>query len=78
MLARLEAHVAEQQRFAANPPTNCGPHWRSRRHCSTSPATIKTAATTNWSIASTPSTPEQSTSPKHCSCSAAPTSDPSP
>jgi two-component system, OmpR family, sensor histidine kinase VanS len=78
MLARLEAHVAEQQRFAANASHDCAPRWRSRRHSSTWPATIKTAATTNWSTASTPSTPEPSTSPKHCCCSAAPTSGPSP
>jgi two-component system response regulator VanR len=43
MLARLEAHVAEQQRFAPTPPTSCARRWRSRRHFSTSPATIRTA-----------------------------------
>src|SRR5439155_25043756 len=59
------------------PPTNCAPRCRSRKHCSTSPATIKVATKTNSSTASTPSTPERSTSPKHCSCSAAPTSAPS-
>jgi two-component system response regulator VanR len=42
------------------------------------PATIKAATPANLSTASTPSTPERSTSPKHCSCSAAPTSGPSP
>jgi two-component system sensor histidine kinase VanS len=56
MLARLEAHVAEQQRFAAN---------------------ASHELRTPLAIASTPSTPERSTSPKHCSCSAAPTSGPS-
>ena len=55
------------------PPTSCAPPWRSRRRCSTSPATIRTATTTNFSTASTRSTPERSTSPKPCSCSAAPT-----
>ncbi len=60
------------------PPTNCAPRWRSRRHFSTWPATIRTATPANSSTASTPSTPERSTSPKHCSCSAAPTSSPSP
>ena len=79
MLARLEAHVAEQQRFAANAShelrtplaisktlldvARTDPNQRHRRSSST---------------ASTPSTPERSTSPKHCSCSAAPTSGPSP
>ena len=38
-----------------------------------SPATIRTARTANLSTVSTPSTHERSTSPKHCSCSAAPT-----
>ena len=37
MLAQLEAHVAEQQRFAVTPPTNYAPRCRSRRHFSTSP-----------------------------------------
>src|ERR671935_268361 len=60
------------------PPTNCAPRWRSRRHFSTWPATIPTATTASSSNASTPSTPERSTSLKHCSCSAAPTSGPSP
>ena len=60
------------------PRTSCAPRWRSRRRCSTSPATIRPAATTSWSSASTSSTPGRSTSPKPCSCSAAPTSAPSP
>jgi two-component system sensor histidine kinase VanS len=74
MLARIEAHVAEQRRFAAN----CALHWRSRRVCSTSPATIRTATAASSMSASAPSTPGRSTSLKHCSCSAALASDPSP
>src|SRR5256886_2794908 len=78
MLARLEAHVANSGDSQPMPRTNCAPRWRSRRHFSTSPAKIRTATPANSSTASTPSTPERSTSPKHCSCSAAPTNDPSP
>ena len=78
MLARLEAHVAEQQRFEPTPPTNCAPRSRSPRHCSTSPSKIRIATATNSSTASTRSTPERSTSPKHCFCSAAPTNGASP
>jgi two-component system sensor histidine kinase VanS len=40
MLARLEAHDAEQQRFAANASHELAPHWRSRRHFSMWPARI--------------------------------------
>ena len=47
------------------PPTNCAPRWRSHRHFSTWPATIRTATTANSSNASAPSTPERSTSLKH-------------
>ena len=57
------------------PPTSCAPHWRSRRPSSTSPATIRTATAASSTNAFAPSTPERSTSPKHCCCSAAPTSD---
>ncbi len=35
MLERLEAHVAEQQRFAANASTNCARRWPSHRLSST-------------------------------------------
>ena len=59
------------------PPTSCARRWRSRRRCSTWPATIRAATTTSWSTASTSSTPARSTSPRRCSCSAAPTSGPS-
>ena len=40
MLARLEAHSPNSRDSQPTPPTNCAPHWRSRRHCSTWPATI--------------------------------------
>ena len=79
MLARLEAQVAEQQRFAANASHELrtplaitqtllerGPEGSEPRHRASS------------STASTPSTPGRSTSPRRCSCSAAPTSGPSP
>ena len=79
MLARLEAHVAEAAADSQpTPPTSYAPRWRSRKHFSTSPATIRTATPANSSTASTPSTRERSTSPKHCSCSAAPTNGRSP
>ena len=60
------------------PPTSCARRWRSRRRFSTWPAMIRTATPSSSSTASTPSTPGRSTSPKHCSCSAAPTNGPSP
>ena len=77
MLTRLEAHVAEQQRFAANAShelrtplaiadaSGRGPQRsepRHRRTCRPPPRRQR----------------ERSTSPKHCSCSAAPTNGPSP
>jgi two-component system, OmpR family, sensor histidine kinase VanS len=77
MLARLEAHVTEQQRFAAN-----GSH-ELRTPLATTQTLLdvarngQTAPTAGLSTASTSSTPEQSTSPKRCSCSAAPTGGPS-
>ena len=46
------------------PPTSCAPRWRSRRPCSTWPATIRTATPASSSTASTPSTPGRSTSPR--------------
>ena len=77
--SRGSKHTSPNSRDSQpTPPTNCAPRWRSRRRCSTSPATIRTATPASSSTASTPSTPERSTSPKHCSCSAAPTSGPSP
>ena len=45
MLVRLEAHVGEQQRFAANASHELRTRWRSRRHFSTWPARSRTAAT---------------------------------
>jgi HAMP domain len=71
MLDRLEAHVAEQQRFAANASHEL-------RTPLARPATIQTATTANSTSASAPSTPERSTSPKHCCYSAAPTNGRSP
>ena len=41
MLARLEAQVAEQQRFAANASHQLRPRWRSRKHFSRSPETTR-------------------------------------
>jgi two-component system sensor histidine kinase VanS len=63
MLARLEAHVSEQQRFTANASHELRTRWRSRRRSSTWPATIPTATPASSSTASTPLTPERSTSP---------------
>ena len=63
MLARLEAHTPNSRGSRPTPPTNCAPRWPSRRHFSTWPATIRTATPANSSTASTPSTPEQWTSP---------------
>ena len=60
------------------PPTSCARRWRSPRRSSTSPAATPTATTASSSTVFAASTPERSTSPKPCSCSAAPTSDPSP
>jgi two-component system sensor histidine kinase VanS len=68
MVARLEAHIAEQKRFAANASHELRPRWRSRRPFSTSPATIRTATPASSTNASASSTRERSTSPRHCSC----------
>ena len=39
--SRGSKHTSPNSRDSQpTPPTNCAPHWRSRRHCSTSPATI--------------------------------------
>ncbi len=78
MLERLEAHVAEQRRFAANASTSCAPHWRPRRRCSTWPAPTRTTTPSRSSNACTPSTPGRSSSPRRCSCSAVPSSGRSP
>src|SRR3954454_20703233 len=77
MLARLEAHVAEQQRFAVNASHELRTPLAITQTLLDVAATIKTAATTSSSTASISSPPERSTSPKPCSCSAAPTSGPS-
>jgi two-component system, OmpR family, sensor histidine kinase VanS len=61
MLARLEAHVVEQRRFAANAPTSCAPRWRSHRASSRSPVTIRTATAASLTNAFAPSTRERST-----------------
>ena len=78
MLARLEAQVAEQQRFAAN-----------ASHELRTPLAVtqtlldvarKDPAVDHRELVDRlqPSTPGRSTSPRRCSCSAAPTSAPSP
>ena len=77
-LARLKAHVAEQQRFAANASHELRTPLAITSPSSTWPARIPTATLANSSTASTLSTPERSTSARHCSCSAAPTSGHSP
>ena len=79
MLAQLEAHVAEQQRFAANASHELRTPLAITQTLLTSPATILGIATPGSSSnASAPSTPARSTSPRHCSCSAAPTNGLSP
>ena len=55
-------------------PTSSAPHWRSRRHCWTLPATTRTATPATCLTGFTPSTPGPSTSARRCCCSAAPTS----
>ena len=79
MLARLEAHIAEQQRFAANASHELRTPLAITRTlldvARNDPNRDRTAAT--LSTASTSSTRERSTSRKHCSCSAAPISGPS-
>ena len=77
MLARLETHVTEQQRFAANASHELRTPLAIMQTLLDVARTITTATTANSSTASTTSTREQSTSPKRCSCSAAPTSGPS-
>jgi two-component system, OmpR family, sensor histidine kinase VanS len=77
MLARLEAHVAEQQRFAANASHEL------RTPLAITQTLLDVARNdpnrNNGELVDRlqPSTHERSTSPKHCSCSAAPTSVPS-
>ena len=78
MLGQLEAQVAEQQRFAANASHEL------RTPLAITQTLLDVARKdpnrdpTNSSTASKPSTPERLISPKHCSCSAAPTRSPSP
>ena len=78
MLARLEAHIAEQQRFAANASHELRTPLAITQTLLDVAAPIGTATPANSSTASTPSIPERSTSPKHCYCSAAPINSPSP
>ena len=78
MLAQLEAHVAEQQRFAANASHELRTPLAITQTLLEVARNDPDATTTNSSTASTLSTPERSTSPRRCSCSAAPTSGPSP
>ena len=78
MLARLEAHIAEQQRFAANASHELRTPLAITQTLLDVARNDPNGDTTNSSTASTPSTPERSTSPKHCSSSAAPTNGPSP
>ena len=78
MLARLEAHVAEQQRFAANASHELRTPLAITQNLLDVARNDRTAPPTNLSTVSTSSTPERSTSLKHCSSSAAPTSGPSP
>ena len=73
MLARLEAHVAEQQRFAANASHELRTPLAITQTLLDVARNDPNRGTTNSSTASTPSTPERSASPKPCSCSAAPT-----
>ena len=78
MLARLEAHLAEQQRFAANASHELRTPLAITQTLLDVARSDQTATTANSSTAFAPSTPARSTSPKRCSCSAAPTSGPSP
>ncbi len=78
MLARLEAHIAEQQRFAANASHELRTPLAITQTLLDVARNDPTATTTNSSTAFTRSTPGRSTSPKRCSCSAAPTSGRSP
>ncbi len=85
MLARLEAHVAEQerladeqQRFAANASHELRTPLAVTQTLLDVARKNPIATTTSLSTASTTSTPERSTSRKPSSCSAAPTNGPSP
>ena len=77
MLARLEAHVAEQQRFAANASHEL------RTPLAITQTLLDVARNDpdqdrdELMSACRPSTRGRSTSPKRCCCSAAPTTDPS-
>ncbi|MFC7483486.1 HAMP domain-containing protein [Luedemannella flava] len=61
MLERLEAHVAEQRRFAANASHELRTPLPSPRRCSTWRAAIRRGTSARSSTASTPSTPGRST-----------------
>ena len=78
MLARLEAHVSEQQRFAANASHELRTPLAITQTLLDVARNDPNATAASSTNASAPSTPERSTSPKRCSCSAAPTSGPSP
>ena len=77
MLSRLEAHVAEQQRFAANASHELRTPLAITQTLLAWPAPTPTSTRANSSSASMPSTPARSRSSKRCSCSAAPTGVPS-
>ena len=79
MFAELEAHVAEQQRFAANASHELRtPLAITQTLLEVARNSPDGAKATNSSTAFCSSMPERSTSPKRCSCSAAPTDGPSP
>ena len=78
MLTRLEAHVTEQQRFAANASHELRTPLAITQTLLDVASNDPNRDTGESSAASTPSTPERSTSLKHCSCSAAQTNGHSP
>ena len=78
MLTRLEAHDAEQRRFAANASHELRTPLAITQTLLDVARKDPNTTTASSSNASTPSTPGRSTSPKPCSCSAAPTSGHSP
>ncbi|CAM5713572.1 hypothetical protein STENM223S_09226 [Streptomyces tendae] len=78
MLDRLEAHVAAQQRFAANASHELRTPLAVSRTLLDVARTDPNRTPARSSSACTPSTPGRSTSPSPCSCSAARDSAPSP